>query len=413
MLKRLYVNNFRSLLNFEFKPCGMNLLIGPNNAGKTNLCSALRFLGLSSMATLENAALVAVGETWNLSNVYIESRQIEFTMECTLPYKGQQLDFKYELILEAVPVGPDLRKPLRLVREELVVTGGGFQQGVLLGNEKGQAKLLDEEHFDQGGIESPGERLDRLTEGRAVSPKYTETQAPDDATMLFRLLAGSNNPRASLFRTYLAFWFYFSLQPEALRSPDVVRGYTFLRHDGANLARSLFVLHNERPRLEKNLIQWVNSLEPKLDLFTFVNPDPEHVYLFLEDESDHRFGTRGISDGTLRFLAMAYVILEGSKLRGEDVLTPLVIIEEPENGVYVGQLKPLFKRIDASGKGGQFIFTSHNPYFIDLFDSNIDGIHVMKQGKQSSILVRPEPEKVRKLLDQMPLGEMHYREMLG
>ncbi|MBM3838773.1 MAG: hypothetical protein FJ398_12570 [Verrucomicrobia bacterium] len=31
-------------------------MIGPNNAGKTNLCSALRFLGLTAPGTLENAA---------------------------------------------------------------------------------------------------------------------------------------------------------------------------------------------------------------------------------------------------------------------------------------------------------------------------------------------------------------------
>jgi len=41
MLKRFYVSNFRSLANFEFRPTGLNLLIGPNNAGKTNLCAAM------------------------------------------------------------------------------------------------------------------------------------------------------------------------------------------------------------------------------------------------------------------------------------------------------------------------------------------------------------------------------------
>ncbi|HUV65082.1 MAG TPA: AAA family ATPase, partial [Sedimentisphaerales bacterium] len=71
MLKRFRVNNFKSLLNFEFRPVGLNLLIGSNNAGKTNLCSALRFLALSSMASTEDAILNAVGETWNLTNVHV------------------------------------------------------------------------------------------------------------------------------------------------------------------------------------------------------------------------------------------------------------------------------------------------------------------------------------------------------
>jgi AAA15 family ATPase/GTPase len=55
MLTRFTVNNFKSLLNFEFKPAGVNLLVGANNAGKTNLCSAIRFLGLTASSTLHDA----------------------------------------------------------------------------------------------------------------------------------------------------------------------------------------------------------------------------------------------------------------------------------------------------------------------------------------------------------------------
>jgi hypothetical protein len=73
----------------------------------------------------------------------------------------------------------------------------------------------------------------------------------------------------------------------------------------------------------------------------------------------------------------------------------------------------LLEQIDPSGSGGQFIFTSHNPYFIDLFDNNLDGVHLIKSGKPSSVLAKPDPNKIRSILDQMSLGEMHYREMLA
>ncbi len=268
----------------------------------------------------------------------------------------------------------------------------------LMQNKDGQARLLHEEGVAQG---------------RPDAPYYVETLAGADSTMLCRLLERKDNPRAMLFKRYLHSWLYFNLVPDALRTPDVLRDYRFLRHDGANLARSLFALHNERPRIERKLIEHARPLEPKLDLFTFNSPDPEHVYLFLEDEKGNRFGTRSISDGTLRFLAMAYIILECANATEAGITPPLVIIEEPENGLYVDQLKPLLHSIDCSGRSGQFIFTSHNPYFIDLFDSNIEGIHVLKRGKQSSILVQPDRDKVLKLLKDMPVGEMHYREMLG
>jgi len=37
----------------------------------------------------------------------------------------------------------------------------------------------------------------------------------------------------------------------------------------------------------------------------------------------------------------------------------------------------------------------------------------MKPGVPSSEIKKPDIEKTKKLLEQMPLGEMHFREMLG
>jgi predicted ATPase len=46
-----------------------------------------------------------------------------------------------------------------------------------------------------------------------------------------------------------------------------------------------------------------------LDLLSYSAPDPEHVHIFLEDEKGNRVSARSTSDGTLRFMAIAYVVL--------------------------------------------------------------------------------------------------------
>src|SRR5208337_5015272 len=96
-------------------------------------------------------------------------------------------------------------------------------------------------------------------------------------------------------------WAYYNLSPDALRLPDVAKDDGALLSNGANLSRALFALHNEKPRLERKLIEFTKQVEPKLDLFSFLSPDPEHVHLFFEDDKEHRFSTKSISDGTLRF----------------------------------------------------------------------------------------------------------------
>jgi predicted ATPase len=402
MLKRFFVNNFRSLLNIEFKPAGINLLVGPNNAGKTNLCSALRFIAAASERGLDTAMLGAIGERWNITNFHLpEAKETEFEVECELTYADERLQLAYRLRLESD--GAKARgeraeaESLRVLEESLKATGGRFANTVLLENREGQVRMLHEEGF---------------VKRHPNSPLYIDAKTATNTTMLSQLYELENNPRAILFRRYLRSWAYYNFSPDALRLPDVAREDGLLLSNGANVSRVLYDLHNQRPRLERKIIDALRKLEPKLDLFSFEAPDPEHVHLFGEDEKGHRFSTRSMSDGTLRFLAIAYVVLSAEQQTVSNGFAPLIIIEEPENGLYVGHLKPLLQRIEQDGKFGQFIFTSHNPYFVDLFDKCLEGLHVVKAGLTSSVLIRPDPQKIKSLLNDMTLGELHFQEML-
>ncbi|MGB8262143.1 MAG: ATP-binding protein [Terracidiphilus sp.] len=44
MLKRLYIDNFRCFVNFEYRPDRKQLLLGPNGSGKSSLLDAILFL---------------------------------------------------------------------------------------------------------------------------------------------------------------------------------------------------------------------------------------------------------------------------------------------------------------------------------------------------------------------------------
>ncbi len=396
MLKRFRVSNFKSLLNVEFKPVGLNLLIGPNNSGKTNLCSALRFLSRTSFEPLEVAAKNAIGETWSIPNVYVSDSPTEFEMECSMAFGEDEFDYRYVLKIEANKYRSWPGGGPHVAEESLTVNGGRFNNTPMLMNKSGQSRLFKEE---------PSER-------DPSSGRYVDSDVPSDATVLSLLQPGVlANFHATVFRTYLRFWSYYNLDPISMRTPGVVRDIRGLVSDGRNLSQVFYELHNSNPRLEKRIIDVVKELESKLDFFVYQTPDPESVYLSVEDEKRNHFGVQSISDGTLRFMALTYLVLTAAEMSLP--YRPLIIIEEPENGLYVGHLKPLIERIDPSGERGQFIFTTHSPYFIDLFDGNLDGLHLMKPGRPSSVLVKPDPQKISAMLEKMPLGEMHFREMLG
>lgn len=397
MLKRFFVSNFKTHINTTYELSGANLLVGVNNSGKTNLCQAIRFVGLSSLLPLTKAAFAAVSEEWNLSNVYLDQPAMEFRVEADLLYQEEKCSFVYELCLKLLDAesARDAGSRIAVQREFLSCSSATMDGGRLLENDGGHIRLLHETRKSQG------------------EDHYVSTTAPTDATMLSRLYDLKDNPRANLFKRYLGSWLYYDLDSQQLRRPEARMLDSLLNSNGGNLASVLFNLKNTNERLYRKLIEVTKSeIEPRLELLGFFSPAENQVFMFGEDATGHRFSPWAMSNGTLRFIALAYVFLTQQAF--PEMGGPrLVMIEEPETGLFVGHLKGLFSLIDTTGANGQFLFTSHSPYFIDLFDGLLDGVMVARRGETGTRLIRPDVSRLENQLEDMPLGEMHFREMLA
>ena len=70
---------------------------------------------------------------------------------------------------------------------------------------------------------------------------------------------------------------------------------------------------------------------------------------------------------------------------------PLIYIEEPENGLFPGQIRALLELFEGTGGGAQFVFTSHSPYFINLFDGRRDAVTLLRKQKDRTETVRLPP----------------------
>jgi len=392
MLTRFRVNNFKNLLNVEFRPAGLNLLIGQNNAGKTNLCQAMHFLALTSRMPLKDAAQLVIGEVWNLTNAYQENRLIEFEINARLKADDGVNEFSYALALEVEKHPVTSIQTLKVATETLSLSHAGVESRPIH-NQSGQAEVLDETHPNQ--------------------PTTLKVRIPEGNTALCKLFDEQAHPHCLLFRKYLSHWVYFNLNPLALRSSRVAGPFPLISPAGENLGQFLSTLQNQMPRVARSVLAALRRIEPKAEFFAFSHPDPEHLIWFLEDKEAHRFGVQHLSEGTLRYLALCCIMVGLEELPEFFRPPPLVMVEEPENDLHVNELKPLLARIDPSGNAGQFVFTSHSPYFIDLFDKHLDGVHLLKAGLSSTEIVRPDLAKIQPLLDDMPLGELHFHELLA
>jgi AAA15 family ATPase/GTPase len=124
MLKTFYVDNFKTHINTTYYLEPINLLVGDNNSGKTNLCQAIRFLSLTSRLSLLNASQEAVSEQWTMANVYLDKPTIDFRVEAEVTHEKEPISFQYELSLKLLgssEVGEDgsritLERDCQLVR---------------------------------------------------------------------------------------------------------------------------------------------------------------------------------------------------------------------------------------------------------------------------------------------------------
>ena len=391
MLQEFRVDNFKSLINIVFKPQGTNLLLGMNNSGKTNLCQALRFVSGTSRRSLDACADEFVVGRSGMTNFSLNKSTMDFYVRARIPHDTEELlTFEYKLTIS--PPQDRIRDTtVRLEREVLRVTGGEFDGTVLFENLGGQTRLLHEKDIMNG------------------EPSYIETTVPVDTTMLQRLYDLEANPIANRFKYYLSGWMYYDLSSDAMRESAYRPRETVITPDGRNLSSVLYWLKTANERAYRKLLRIIQKMEPELDLVNFYTGAENNVFMFFEDKEEHSLSAMDASNGMLRFLALAYILL----IQPAGNSSPLCIIEEPENGIYVGFLKTLFKLIDPSADYPQLIFTSHAPYFIDLFEDHLGGVFVLDRRKGHTSLTQPEVAKVKARLEHFPLGEQHFREMLG
>lgn len=387
MLRKFTVNNFKSLVNVTYEPGMINVLIGVNSTGKSNLCQALHFL--SRLARSRGRSLFrvwqgVVGRTPPelAKNVYFDYPTMDLGCTCQLIVAGEPLTFDYSLVT-------DPEQAFSVKVETLRVSGGDFGSDsmTLLNNERGNIRLLDEECYLRKG---------------SVEESILDTSMHGDTAMLPLLYDKKANQRAMVFRDYLAQWQFYDLAPHRLRDDRFDPHADFLKPDGSNLVSALYHLKNRDEIRNRRLIEMVQTIEQRIDNLNFAMVG-DYIQMEPMDAQGHRFNIASISDGALRFMALCHIILNNPPRPNP----PLIVIEEPEDALYVPKLQPLLQALDTSGDSGQFIFTSHSLYLIPMLSEHLQNIVIMQDMGTHSVLTRPDLTEARQYIEQIPIDKLY------
>src|SRR4051812_4040295 len=105
-LKRFSITGFRSLRHLVWEPAQLNVLIGPNASGKTNLLRSLELLQQAGTGDLDEAMVRQGG----IQSVLWDGQpgelgwQIDVDPEGLFSYNSRQVnDIRYELLLRPFP----------------------------------------------------------------------------------------------------------------------------------------------------------------------------------------------------------------------------------------------------------------------------------------------------------------------
>jgi predicted ATPase len=188
----------------------------------------------------------------------------------------------------------------------------------------------------------------------------------------------NQSPLLAGVRRELQSWRRLALEPSAMREPDRFKSPQQLGSDGSHFAATLYRITNQENTdpadAYAELASRLSQLTPVSDVR--IERDDKRELLTLEAEIRQVgwVSARALSEGTLRFLALASLGLDSEGPR-------LVCIEEPENGIHPAVIGPLAEllRTTAGIPERQIIVNTHSPVFVR---------HVHQQAPEDLLMAR-------------------------
>lgn len=335
----LNVQGYRSIKSVWLKMQPINVIMGKNGTGKSNLYRAMYLLSCAANGTFARAVAEEGGiesALWagNWSNLQkpelvlsVRTDSFEYTLTCGPAGEGLRPSYFY--------LDPVIRT------EEIYRLIKG----------KPKKRILH--------------RKNRFIKARNAHDKEVEydSKVADNESVMSVLVDPLSFPEIFAIREELLGWrFYhgFRKDPDSpLRSAQIGVMTPVLSHDGHDLAAALATIAEEGDFDELNFC--IEEAFPGTKLIITRNKAGLRVQLEqpgLRRETE----SRELSDGTLQYLCLLAALLSISP-------PPVMILNEPENSLHPRLFMPLARLIMKASRGSQIWLTTHSQ---DLADAITD-----------------------------------------
>ena len=348
MINRITVKGFKSFRDVTVDLDGLNLFVGTNASGKSNFFDALR-------------VLQGIGNGFTVSEI-LDGKPRSATSEVWEGIRGGSAKACFE--------GPERVETFSITAAGRLSVGRVnrlWQYSVTLSPGRGHVAeeslqygghpLYDSQWADKDGVGSPVFKVEYQHGGRGRPPHLPfERSRP-----VLRQFEGADRVRPQ-------HWAIATRVAEVLAdmqridpAPTVLRGYSQARQvgrmgeHGENFAALVKGICADRDA-ESGYLEWLRELRPaEVDSVATLSGAMGEP-LFVLREGGREFPAPVLSDGTLRFAAIAAAFFQPE-------MPQIMTIEEIENGIHASRTRLILEllRANAAAASTQILATTHSP----------------------------------------------------
>jgi predicted ATPase len=401
MLKQLILENWKSFRHSVLPIDPLTVLIGTNASGKSNALDGLEFLNRTARGKEIQASLLG-DETLSSIRGGVEwaafKPKTQFTLSVRVEGEDERTDYLYSITVETKPRVQLLAESLLRIKKRPKTNKNPYKISLF--------------QADAPALDSPS-IVARLYNEKSGTRKQVRR-----STSILSQLTGLSSIRQEIIEG-------ISIVSQVLQNifildpiPSRMRSYSpfsdSLHSDASNIADVLAALpHEQKTKVESTLSNYVTHLPERDIRKVWAEPvgkfnSDAMLYceeLWISKQPSTVMDARGMSDGTLRFLAILTALL--TRTKGSQM-----VIEEVDNGLHPSCSDLLIRMLREIGEQRKIdiLITTHNPALLDALGSEIIPFVVVAHREyetgESKLTLLEDIENLPKLMASGSLGKL-------
>ena len=313
-LHSISIKGFKSISHIENLPLGpINVLIGPNGSGKSNFIGVFSLLNAIHSEHLQQYVIRAGGADKVL---HYGSKETE---ELIIRLSFDEKNYEYEIRLTAAD------------SDTLYI----------------DSEVTQSESLGYRAVKS----FDIIYREKVEPSIFPESVENDIKNHL---------------NSWRLYHFHDTSSGSSMKKTADLNDNRFFRPDGANLAPFLYYLREKHESSYSLIRRTVQRVAPFFDDFALAPQQLNEDKIRLEWQhkgTDAYFDAASLSDGSLRFIALATLLLQPESLRPS-----VILLDEPELGLHPYAITMLASLLKQAAAQTQIILATQSPFLLDHFE---------------------------------------------